>query len=65
VTACRTVSQDTKLCSTIGTSAYAGWCFRELGVNAEDVMRQQLQQYPLDQQRQLASGARAFVDHFR
>ncbi|DBA87170.1 hypothetical protein WJX79_001777 [Trebouxia sp. C0005] len=38
---------------------------RELGVNAEDVMRQQLQQYPLDQQRQLASGARAFVDHFR
>lgn len=38
---------------------------RELGVNAEDVMRQQLQQYPLGQQRQLASGARAFVDHFR
>ncbi|DBA78739.1 hypothetical protein WJX77_008090 [Trebouxia sp. C0004] len=38
---------------------------RELGVNAEDVMRQQLQQYPVDQQRQLASGARAFVDHFR
>ncbi len=48
-----------------GTSAYPGWCFRELGVNAEDVMRQQLQQYPLDQQRQLASGARTFVDHFR
>ena len=41
------------------------WCFRELGVNAEDVMRQKLQQYPLGQQRQLASGARAFVDHFR
>lgn len=38
---------------------------RELGVNAEDVMRQQLQSYPLDQQRQLASGARDFVDHFR
>jgi hypothetical protein len=48
-----------------GTSVHPGWCFRELGVNAEDVMRQQLQQYPMDQQRQLASGARAFVDHFR
>lgn len=38
---------------------------RELGVSAEDVMRQQLQNYPPDQQRQLASGARDFVDHFR
>lgn len=38
---------------------------RELGISAEDVMRQQLQKYPADQQRQLASGARAFVDHFR
>ena len=28
-------------------------------------MRQQLQRYPMDQQRQLASGARAFVEHFR
>lgn len=34
-------------------------------MSAEDVMRQQLGQYPVDQQRQLASGARAFVDHFR
>lgn len=38
---------------------------RELGVSAEEVMKQQLQKYPMDQQRQLASGARAFVDHFR
>ncbi|KAL3138166.1 hypothetical protein ABBQ38_005392 [Trebouxia sp. C0009 RCD-2024] len=38
---------------------------RELGVSAEDVMRQQLENYPPDQQRQLASGARDFVDHFR
>ena len=34
-------------------------------MSAEEVMRQQLQKYPMDQQRQLASGARAFVDHFR
>jgi len=65
VTASRTICKDTKLCSMTGTSVHPGWCFRELGVNAEDVMRQQLQQYPMDQQRQLASGARAFVDHFR
>lgn len=38
---------------------------RELGVSAEDIMREQLQRYPMDQQRQLASGARAFVEHFR
>ena len=65
MTASRTVYQDTKLCSMTDTRSHPVWCFRELGVNAEDVMRQQLQQYPLDQQRQLASGARAFVDHFR
>lgn len=65
MTASRTVYKHIKLCSMTGIFAYPGWCFRELGVNAEDVMRQQLQQYPLDQQRQLASGARAFVDHFR